>query len=131
MCFLLYGQSNALELFTDSPGIDLEAIKRSMTVHEFESHLSRVTSNYPTVDDDYSDSSCITRLQDVRILLLCGNETETRSPARCRRPRRCRRTRALSSASPSRIADHLSFFESGFDPDTDSHPPQLKGVEMA
>lgn len=128
---IFFKSSNALELFKDSPGIDLEAIKSSKTVREFESRLSRVTFNYPTVDDYYSDSSCITRLQDVKIPLLCVNATDDPFAGVLPSP-------AQMQANPNLIfcltqsGGHLSFFEGAFDPDAasdSSHQSQMKGVE--
>lgn len=108
-----------MELFKSYPGIDLDAIKSSKSVREFESYLSRVTFNYPTVDDYYSDSSCITRLQDVRIPLLCLNATDDPFAGALPSP-------AQMQANPNIIfcltksGGHLSFFEGSFDPEANS-----------
>lgn len=53
--------------------MDLEAIKASRTVRDFDDTLTKYVFHYNTVDDYYNDAGSVKKLGDVRVPLLCIN----------------------------------------------------------
>ncbi|EGZ14956.1 hypothetical protein PHYSODRAFT_333242 [Phytophthora sojae] len=70
---LFFNKCNAAEHFVDFPGVDLEAIKASRTVRDFDDTLTKYVFHYNTVDDYYNDAGSVKKLGDVRVPLLCIN----------------------------------------------------------
>ncbi|RLN86944.1 hypothetical protein BBJ28_00009804 [Nothophytophthora sp. Chile5] len=67
--------SNLRALFFENgyPGVDLEAVKASRTVRDFDDQLTKIAFRYETVDHYYEDASSVKKLCDVRVPLLCIN----------------------------------------------------------
>ncbi|KAE8891558.1 hypothetical protein PF005_g11830 [Phytophthora fragariae] len=70
---LFFNKCNAAEQFVDFPGVDLEAIKASRTVRDFDDTLTKFVFHYDTVDDYYNDAGSVKKLSGVRVPLLCIN----------------------------------------------------------
>lgn len=132
-------QSNAHEVFQGFPGIDLDAVKNSKTVREFDHHMTRLVFGYPTVDHYYADSSSIKKLPDVRVPLLCVNARD--DPISIVVP-----SREQVDANPNVIlcvtksGGHLGFFEGDANPterrrsrarsSTEAHEEEENGLKM-
>ncbi|KAG6616106.1 putative serine protease family S33 [Phytophthora cinnamomi] len=70
---LFFNKCNAAEQFVDFPGVDLEAIKATRTVRDFDDTLTKYVFHYDTVDDYYDDAGSVKKLGGVRVPLLCIN----------------------------------------------------------
>ncbi|GMF17036.1 unnamed protein product [Phytophthora lilii] len=70
---LFFNKCNAAEKFEGYPGVDLEAIKATRTVRDFDDKLTKYVFKYNTVDDYYSDAGSVKKLGGVRVPLLCIN----------------------------------------------------------
>ncbi|TYZ68641.1 hypothetical protein PybrP1_000429 [[Pythium] brassicae (nom. inval.)] len=122
---LFFEKSNAHEIFQDFPGIDLDAVKNSRTVREFDHHMTSLTFRYPSVDHYYADSSSLKKLPGVRVPLLCVNARD--DPISVALP-----SRAQVEANPNVIlcvtksGGHLGFFEDSAHPE---ERPSLVGEE--
>ena len=53
--------------------MDLEALKATRTVRDFDDTLTKHVFHYDTVDDYYSDAGSVKKLGGVRVPLLCIN----------------------------------------------------------
>ncbi|RLN98113.1 hypothetical protein BBJ28_00017264 [Nothophytophthora sp. Chile5] len=109
---LFFERSNAHEVFRDYPGVDLEALKNIKSVYEFDEVFTIKHFKYKTVDEFYLDGSCITRLPNVTVPLLCLNaEDDPISIAACLP------TKEQVEANPNVIlcttksGGHLAFYE--------------------
>ncbi|KAG7389239.1 hypothetical protein PHYPSEUDO_010797 [Phytophthora pseudosyringae] len=70
---LFFNKCNAAKQFENYPGVDLEAIKATRTVRDFDDTLTKYVFHYDTVDDYYSDAGSVKKLGGVRVPLLCIN----------------------------------------------------------
>ncbi|OWZ12830.1 Serine protease [Phytophthora megakarya] len=70
---LFFEKCNAAKQFENFPGVDLEAIKATRTVRDFDDTLTKYVFHYDTVDDYYNDAGSVKRLGDVKVPLLCIN----------------------------------------------------------
>ncbi|CEG37382.1 serine protease family [Plasmopara halstedii] len=70
---LFFIKSNASTKFMNFPGVNLDAIKASRTVRDFDDALTKYVFHYNTVDDYYSDAGSVKKLSGVRVPLLCIN----------------------------------------------------------
>ncbi|EEY63359.1 serine protease family S33, putative [Phytophthora infestans T30-4] len=70
---LFFVQCDAAKQFENYPGVDLEAIKATRTVRDFDDTLTKHVFHYDTVDDYYSDAGSVKKLGGVRVPLLCIN----------------------------------------------------------
>ncbi|RLN92495.1 hypothetical protein BBJ28_00023369 [Nothophytophthora sp. Chile5] len=95
------------------PGVDLEAVRASRTVRDFDDQLTKVTFRYETVDHYYEDGSSVKKLRDVRVPLLCINAEDDPISISSALP-----SPAEVEANPSVIlcvtksGGHLAFYES-------------------
>ncbi|RLN86939.1 hypothetical protein BBJ28_00009795, partial [Nothophytophthora sp. Chile5] len=98
------------------PGLDLEAVRASRTVRDFDDSLTKVIFHYETVDHFYEDASSVKKLRDVRVPLLCISAEDDPISVRSAIP-----SRAEVEANPSVIlcvtkaGGHLAFYESPHD----------------
>ncbi|KAF0741326.1 hypothetical protein Ae201684_003438 [Aphanomyces euteiches] len=67
---LFFVRSNAHEHFSNHPEIDLEAIKASVRVSDFDEHLTRRAFGYASTSDYYRDASSNQYLKHIKIPLL-------------------------------------------------------------
>ncbi|KAG1694210.1 hypothetical protein DVH05_021866 [Phytophthora capsici] len=70
---LFFNKCNAAKQFENYPGVDLEAIKATRTVRDFDDTLTKYVFHYDTVDDYYNDAGSVKKLGGVRVPLLCIN----------------------------------------------------------
>ncbi|KAG3240052.1 hypothetical protein PI124_g15037 [Phytophthora idaei] len=70
---LFFNKCNAAKQFENYPGVDLEAIKATRTVRDFDDRLTKYVFHYDTVDDYYNDAGSVKKLGGVRVPLLCIN----------------------------------------------------------
>ncbi|KAG3158038.1 hypothetical protein PC129_g7366 [Phytophthora cactorum] len=70
---LFFNKCNAAKQFENYPGVDLEAIKATRTVRDFDDRLTKYVFHYDTVDDYYNDAGSVKKLDGVRVPLLCIN----------------------------------------------------------
>ncbi|KAL3663809.1 hypothetical protein V7S43_011222 [Phytophthora oleae] len=70
---LFFNKCNAAKQFENYPGVDLEAIKATRTVRDFDDTLTKYVFHYDTVDDYYNDAGSVKKLGSVRVPLLCIN----------------------------------------------------------
>ncbi|GMF16169.1 unnamed protein product [Phytophthora lilii] len=114
VCIMIVcGQSNAAEMFEGYPGLDMEAVRSSRTVREFDDTLTSVLFNYKNADDFYQDASSDKKLRAVKIPLLCINAEDDPISVRTALP-----SRALVEDCPNVIlcvtksGGHLAYYES-------------------
>lgn len=109
-------QSNAAEKFEGYPGLDMEAVRASSTVREFDDTLTSVLFNYKNADHFYEDASCDKKLRVVKVPLLCINAEDDPISVRTALP-----SRALVESCPNVIlcvtksGGHLAYYESSLD----------------
>ncbi|OWZ08958.1 Serine protease [Phytophthora megakarya] len=112
---LFFEKSNAAEKFKGYPGLDLEAVRASRTVREFDDTLTSVLFNYKNADHFYEDASSDKKLRAVKIPLLCINAEDDPISVCTALP-----SRALVESCPSVIlcvtksGGHLAYYESSF-----------------
>ncbi|CAI5731803.1 unnamed protein product [Hyaloperonospora brassicae] len=70
---LFFDKCNAAEQFRNHPDVDLEVLKATRTVRDFDDTLTKHVFHYDTVDDYYSDAGSVKKLGGVRVPLLCIN----------------------------------------------------------
>ncbi|KAG6957024.1 hypothetical protein JG687_00010242 [Phytophthora cactorum] len=70
---LFFEKSNAAEKFEGYPGLDMEAVRASRTVREFDDTLTSVLFSYKNADHFYEDASSDKKLRAVKVPLLCIN----------------------------------------------------------
>ncbi|ETK79632.1 hypothetical protein F441_14775 [Phytophthora nicotianae CJ01A1] len=70
---LFFNKCDAAKQFENYPGVDLEAIKATRTVRDFDDTLTKYVFHYDTVDDYYNDAGSVKKLSGVRVPLLCIN----------------------------------------------------------
>ncbi|KAI9982431.1 hypothetical protein PInf_008374 [Phytophthora infestans] len=110
---LFFETSNAAEKFEGYPGLDLEAVRASRTVREFDDTLTSVLFNYKNADHFYEDASSDKKLRAVKVPLLCINAEDDPISVRTALP-----SRALVESSPNVIlcttksGGHLAYYES-------------------
>ncbi|KAL4140683.1 hypothetical protein PRNP1_014964 [Phytophthora ramorum] len=117
---LFFNKCNAAEQFRDYPGVDLEAIKATRTVRDFDDMLTKYVFHYDTVDDYYSDAGSVKRLPGVRVPLLCINAEDDPISISSALP-----TDNEVKANPNVIlcttksGGHLAFYESSLKAETE------------
>ncbi|EGZ05704.1 hypothetical protein PHYSODRAFT_533451 [Phytophthora sojae] len=110
---LFFEKSNAAEKFEGYPGLDMEAVRASRTVREFDDRLTSVLFNYKNADDFYQDASSDKMLRAVKVPLLCINAEDDPISVRTALP-----SRTLVEACPNVIlcltksGGHLAYYES-------------------
>ncbi|TDH69746.1 hypothetical protein CCR75_002370 [Bremia lactucae] len=73
LCELFFEKCNAIDQFKNFPGVDINAIRASQTVREFDDTLTKHVFHYDTVDDYYHDAGSAKKLSGVKVPLLCIN----------------------------------------------------------
>ncbi|RLN67517.1 hypothetical protein BBJ28_00025309 [Nothophytophthora sp. Chile5] len=113
------GTSSALTAgVSDYPGVDMEALRRSTLVYDFDELFTIKLFRYSTVDEFYADASSVTRLAQVRVPLLCLSAADDPIYVPAALP-----TREQVEANPhvilcvAKSGGHLGFFESARRPD--------------
>ncbi|KAG6961630.1 hypothetical protein JG688_00008970 [Phytophthora aleatoria] len=110
---LFFEKSNAAEKFEGYPGLDMEAVRASRTVREFDDTLTSVLFSYKNADHFYEDASSDKKLRAVKVPLLCINAEDDPISVRTALP-----SRALVESSPNVIlcvtksGGHLAYYES-------------------
>eukprot|EP00644_Phytophthora_capsici_P009981 jgi/Phyca11/508910/fgenesh2_kg.PHYCAscaffold_39_\ len=110
---LFFEKSNAAEKFEGYPGLDMDAVRASRTVREFDDSLTSVLFNYKNADAFYEDASSDKKLRAVKVPLLCINAEDDPISVRTAIP-----SRALVESCPSVIlcltkaGGHLAYYES-------------------
>ncbi|KAL4163988.1 hypothetical protein KRP22_004610 [Phytophthora ramorum] len=110
---LFFEKSNAAEKFEGYPGLDMEAVRASRTVGEFDDTLTSVLFNYKNADEFYEDASSDKKLRAVKVPLLCINADDDPISVRSAIP-----SRALVESCPTVIlcvtksGGHLAYYES-------------------
>ncbi|KAK1941059.1 Embryogenesis-associated protein EMB8 [Phytophthora citrophthora] len=110
---LFFEKSNAAEKFEGYPGLDMDAVRASRTVREFDDTLTSVLFNYKNADAFYEDASSDKKLRAVKVPLLCINAEDDPISVRTALP-----SRALVESCPNVIlcltkaGGHLAFYES-------------------
>ncbi|ETL33068.1 hypothetical protein L916_14417 [Phytophthora nicotianae] len=110
---LFFEKSNAAERFEGYPGLDMEAVRASRTVREFDDTLTSVLFKYKNADHFYEDASSDRKLRAVKVPLLCINAEDDPISVRTALP-----SRALIESSPNVIlcttksGGHLAYYES-------------------
>ncbi|KAL4140670.1 hypothetical protein PRNP1_014951 [Phytophthora ramorum] len=110
---LFFEKSNAAEKFEGYPGLDMEAVRASRTVREFDDTLTSVLFNYKNADEFYEDASSDKKLRAVKVPLLCINADDDPISVRSAIP-----SRALVESCPTVIlcvtksGGHLAYYES-------------------
>ncbi|POM81671.1 Serine protease family S33 [Phytophthora palmivora] len=110
---LFFEKSNAAEKFEGYPGLDMEAVRTSRTVREFDDTLTSVLFNYKNADHFYEDASSDKKLRSVKVPLLCINAEDDPISVRTALP-----SRSLVESCPNVIlcvtnsGGHLAYYES-------------------
>ncbi|KAG1687568.1 hypothetical protein DVH05_004765 [Phytophthora capsici] len=110
---LFFEKSNAAEKFEGYPGLDMDAVRASRTVREFDDTLTSVLFNYKNADAFYEDASSDKKLRAVKVPLLCINAEDDPISVRTAIP-----SRALVESCPNVIlcltkaGGHLAYYES-------------------
>ncbi|KAG6616283.1 putative serine protease family S33 [Phytophthora cinnamomi] len=110
---LFFEKSNAAEMFEGYPGLDMEAVRASRTVREFDDTLTSVLFNYKNADEFYQDASSDKKLRAVKVPLLCINAEDDPISVRTALP-----SRTLVESCPNVIlcvtksGGHLAYYES-------------------
>ncbi|GMF50735.1 unnamed protein product [Phytophthora fragariaefolia] len=114
--------TNAAEKFEGYPGLDMEAVRASRTVKEFDDTLTSVLFNYKNADDFYQDASSVKKLHGVKVPLLCINAEDDPISVRSALP-----SRTLVEACPNVImcvtksGGHLAYYESSLRSDVENN----------
>lgn len=112
---LFFVKSNASKQFEQYPGVDLDAIKATRTVREFDDALTKYVFHYDTVDDYYNDAGSTKKLCGVQVPLLCINARDDPISICAALP-----NDEVIRANPNLIlcttksGGHLAFYESAF-----------------
>ncbi|KAG7389221.1 hypothetical protein PHYPSEUDO_010779 [Phytophthora pseudosyringae] len=110
---LFFEKSNAAEKFEGYPGLDMEAVRASRTVREFDDTLTSVLFEYKNADAFYEDASSDKKLRAVKVPLLCINAEDDPISVHTALP-----SRALVQSCPNVIlcvtksGGHLAYYES-------------------
>ncbi|KAE9033859.1 hypothetical protein PR001_g9972 [Phytophthora rubi] len=118
---LFFEKSNAAEKFEGYPGLDMEAVRASRTVREFDDTLTSVLFNYKNADDFYQDASSDKKLRAVKVPLLCINAEDDPISVRTALP-----SRTLVEACPhvimclTKSGGHLAYYESSLRSDEEN-----------
>ncbi|KAF4323453.1 hypothetical protein BBO99_00001332 [Phytophthora kernoviae] len=113
---LFFDKSNAAEQFEGYPDLDMEAIRASRTVREFDETCTKILFNYNSADHFYEDASSVKKLRSVCIPLLCISAEDDPICVNSGLP-----SHALVEACPNVIlcvtksGGHLAFYESPHD----------------
>ncbi|POM76305.1 Serine protease family S33 [Phytophthora palmivora] len=115
---LFFHKCNAAKQFENFPGVDLEAIKATRTVRDFDDTLTKYVFHYDTVDDYYNDAGSVKKLGGVKVPLLCINAEDDPISISSALPKD-----AEVEANPNVIlcttksGGHLAFYESSLKAD--------------
>ncbi|KAF4323480.1 hypothetical protein BBO99_00001336 [Phytophthora kernoviae] len=115
---LFFNKCNAAVQFEGYPGVDLQAVKDTRTVRDFDDTLTKFVFKYDTVDDYYNDAGSVKKLRTVQVPLLCINAEDDPISISSALP-----TDSEVEASPNVIlcttksGGHLAFYESSLKSD--------------